>query len=114
MRRYIALIHPDADHGLSVTLPDFPGLVAGAEAFDKVRELITGALVAQIEAMERRGERLPIPSSFEALMADPRHAESAAMLVWAKGEKLASSRDDRPAEPFKGGNSNDEWPEADA
>jgi predicted RNase H-like HicB family nuclease len=114
MRRYIALIHPDADHGLTVTLPDFPGLVAGAEVFDKVRELITGALVAHIEAMERRGERLPVPSSFEALMADPRHAESAAILIWAKGAKLAEPRENRPAEPFRGGNSNDEWPEADA
>jgi predicted RNase H-like HicB family nuclease len=113
MRRYIALIHADSDHAFTVTLPDFPGLVASVEAFDKVRDLATGALGAQIEAMERRGEALPVPSSFEALMADPRHAECAAIQVWAKGAKLPRPGQNRPAQ-LPQENSNDEWPEADA
>jgi predicted RNase H-like HicB family nuclease len=108
MRRYIALIHAGSDQGLAVTLPDFPGLVVRAEAFGKLRDSATGALGAHIEAMERRGAALPVPSSFEALMADPRNAESAAIVLWAKGEKASGS-----PQPLQG-NSNDEWPEADA
>ena len=108
MRRYIALIRPDAEHGLAATLPDFPGVAARADGLDALRERITAALAAHIEGMEKRGERLPGPSSFEALMADPRHAEGAAILVTAKGGAPGRS------EPYGGGNSNDEWPEADA
>ena len=108
MRRYIALIRSDPEHGLTASLPDFPELAASAKALDELRERIAGALAAQVEGMEKRGERLPAPSSFEALMADPRHADSAAILVMAKG--AATGR----AEPYGGGNSNDESPEADA
>jgi predicted RNase H-like HicB family nuclease len=108
MRRYIALIRPDAEHGFAATLPDFPGLAAHADAFHALRERIAAALAAHIEGMDKRGERLPAPSSFEALMADSRHADSAAILVTAKSGALGR------AEPYRGGNSNDEWPEADA
>jgi predicted RNase H-like HicB family nuclease len=112
MRRYIALIRPDPEHGFAASLPDFPGLTASAEAFGALRERIAGALAAHIEGVEKRGERLPAPSSFEALMADPRHAESAAIILSVEGG--AQGRGERPAEAYRGGNSNDEWPEADA
>jgi predicted RNase H-like HicB family nuclease len=106
LRRYIALIRPDAAHGVTVTLPDFQGLVVGAERFDQAREAITSALAAHVLGMEGRGERLPAPSSFDALMADPRHGEGAAIVVFVKGERST------PEAPRS--NSNDEWPEADA
>jgi len=112
MRRYIALIRPDAAHGLAANLPDFPGLTASAPTLGELRERIAAALAAQVEGIEKRGERLPPPSSFEGLMADPRHADGAAILVSAKGAELG--REERPAEVYRGGNSNDEWPEADA
>jgi predicted RNase H-like HicB family nuclease len=112
MRRYVALIHPDAGHGFTASLPDFPGLTASAETFGALRERIAGALAAHVEGMDKRGERLPTPSSFETLMTDPRHAESAAILLSVEGD--THGREERSADSYRGGNSNDEWPEADA
>ena len=107
MRRYIALIRPGPADGLTVTLPDFPGLVVGGERFEQAREAITRALAAHVEAIEARNERLPAPSSFDALMADKRHAEAAAIVVFVKAGQSA------PVTPPRS-NPNDEWPEADA
>jgi predicted RNase H-like HicB family nuclease len=109
MRRYIALIHADSDQGLAVTAPDFPGFVARAESLQGVGDLAAAALAAHIEAMERRGEPLPRPSSFEAMMADSRNADRAAILVRAKGSEPPRAGARAPE-----GNPNDEWPEADA
>jgi predicted RNase H-like HicB family nuclease len=113
MRQYIALVHADPDGGLTVTLPDFPGLFAGVGGLDKVRDLMTEALASHIEAMQRAGEALPQSSSFESLMADPRNADCAAMLIWAKGGKRAARRRDDQVDSLHA-QSNDEWPEADA
>jgi predicted RNase H-like HicB family nuclease len=113
MRRYIALIQADRDHGLTAKAPDFPGLSASAKTLDKLRETLGDHLAAAIEAVERAGAALPEPSSFETLMADPRNADHAAMLISAKRAKPAVPGEAPLAEPFHAG-SNDEWPEADA
>jgi predicted RNase H-like HicB family nuclease len=113
MRQYIALIQTNPDQRLVAKLPDFPGLFLVAKTFDKLRELLTEDLASRIEEMEQAGNALPEPSSFEILMADPQNRDCAAILIWARGARQATPGGRKPAEPLHG-ESNDEWPEADA
>ncbi|WP_158814461.1 type II toxin-antitoxin system HicB family antitoxin [Methylocapsa sp. S129] len=113
MRRYIALVQVSPDRGLSAQLPDFPGLFSAARSFDKLRHALGDHLASAIEEMERAGQALPEPSSFEKLMADPGNADRAALLVSAQRAKQNVAGEVRPAEPLHA-QSNDEWPEAEA
>jgi predicted RNase H-like HicB family nuclease len=113
MRQYIALIQANHEGFLAARLPDFPGLSVVAKSLDKLRVLLTDDLAAHIAKMEQAGMAAPEPSSFESLMADPANQDCAALLVRAHGVKHAAHREGASAEALHG-QSNDEWPEADA
>jgi predicted RNase H-like HicB family nuclease len=113
MRQYIALIQTNPDQRLSAKAPDFPGLFLVAKNLDKLRELLTEDIASRIEEMEQSGKALPEPSSFEILMADPQNRDCAAILIWARGATQAPPGGRSSVEPLHG-ESNDEWPEADA
>jgi predicted RNase H-like HicB family nuclease len=113
MRQYIALIQANQEDFLAARLPDLPGLFVVAKTLDKLRALLVEELAAHIEKIEQAGKAAPEPSSFESLMADPANQDCAALLVWAKGAKQAVRREGAAVEALHG-QSNDEWPEADA
>lgn len=113
MRRYIALVETNPGAGLTARMPDFPGVRAIAETLDTLRDRLADDLAANIAAMDKARQTLPEPSSFDALMADPRYRNCAAFLVWTKDATAALPAETRPDNSL-GVNANDEWPEADA
>jgi predicted RNase H-like HicB family nuclease len=113
MRQYIALIQANQEDFLAARLPDFPGLSVAAKSLGKLRALLTDDLAAHMAKMEQAGMAAPEPSSFESLMADPANQDCAALLVRAQGVKHHAHREGASAEALHG-QSNDEWPEADA
>jgi predicted RNase H-like HicB family nuclease len=113
MHQYIALIQANQEVFLAAKLPDFPGLSVTAKTLDKLRALLTDDLASHIEKIEQAGMAAPEPSTFESLMSDPANQDCAALLVRARGAKPASSHRSVSADALHG-QSNDEWPEADA
>jgi predicted RNase H-like HicB family nuclease len=113
MRQYIALVRANLEGFLAAKLPDFPDLSVAAKTLDKLRALLTDDLAACLEKMEQAGIVAPEPSSFERLMADPANQDCAALLVRARGVKHPAPREGASADALHG-QSNDEWPEADA
>jgi predicted RNase H-like HicB family nuclease len=113
MRQYIALVRANQENFLAARLPDFPELSVAAKTLDRLRALLTDDLAACLEKMEQAGMAAPEPSSFERLMADPANQDYAAILVWAKEPKPAAPRQTVVVGALHG-QSNDEWPEADA
>jgi predicted RNase H-like HicB family nuclease len=111
MRRYIALIETSRDHTIAATLPDFPAISCAAASLRDLRDALADNLAASVEDLERNGQTLPEPSSFETLMAS--HADHAAMLIAPKRKKVAVPAQGNRGEPLHA-RSNDEWPEADA
>ena len=113
MRQYIALIQANEKDGLAAKLPDFPGLFVAAKTLDRLRAALTDDLAVHLEKIEQAGKTAPEPSSFERLMADPANQDYAAILIWAKEPKPAVPRQSVAVGALHG-QSNDEWPEADA
>jgi predicted RNase H-like HicB family nuclease len=113
MRQYIALIEASPGGGLAARLPDFSDSSVAAETLGELRALLTDRLASRIEDMHQAGKAPPSPSSFETLMADPGNQDSAALLVGAKRVRPAAPREEVSADAIHG-QSNDEWPEADA
>src|SRR5580700_6228517 len=112
MRQFIALVRAKEDF-LTAKLPDFPELSVAAKTLERLRALLADDLAACLEKMEQAGMVAPEPSSFERLMADPANQDCAALLVQARGVKQAAAREGAAAAALHG-QSNDEWPEADA
>jgi predicted RNase H-like HicB family nuclease len=111
MRRYIALIETSRDHSIAATLPDFPAISCAASSLRDLREALSDNLAAAVEELERTGQPLPEPTSFDALMAS--HADHAAMLIAPKRKKPPMQARDHATDSLHA-RSNDEWPEADA
>ena len=81
MQNYIGLIHKDADSDFGVSFPDFPGVVTAGTDLDDARRMAEEALALHVEGMIEDGEAIPEPSSLEAIMSDPAHRESVAVLI---------------------------------
>ena len=92
MKHYIGLIHKEAGSDYGVSVPDFPGCVSAGISLDEVRRFATEALALHIEGMIVDGEVLPEPSTLEAIMADPTHRDSVAILVDAPSTAARSIR----------------------
>ena len=84
MRRYIGLIHKDADSDYGVSFPDFPGVVTAGRSLDEARAMAAEALQFHVEGIIQDGGALPAPSSLEAVMADPENRDGVAILVELK------------------------------
>ena len=81
MRHYLALIRKDKDSDYGVDFPDFPGCVTAGETIDEAKDMAWEALEGHIQLVLEEGERLPEPSSLEAVMSHPDHADAVAFLV---------------------------------
>jgi predicted RNase H-like HicB family nuclease len=81
MTSYIGLIRKDADSDFGVDFPDFPGCVSAGATLDEARHMAQEALELHIGGVLEDGEALPVPSSLEAVMADPENADAVAFLV---------------------------------
>lgn len=81
MPAYIALMRKDPDTDYGIDFPDFPGCVTAAEDMEQAREMAEEALRFHIEGLLADGERLPKPSNFEKVMADPENRQAAVLLI---------------------------------
>ena len=81
MASYIGLIRKDADSDFGVDFPDFPGCVSAGATLDEARQMAQEALEFHVGGILDDGEALPVPSSLEAIMADPENADAVAFLV---------------------------------
>jgi predicted RNase H-like HicB family nuclease len=77
---YIGAIHKDPDSDFGVSFPDFPGCITGGRTLDEAKAMAVEALEGHIAEMQA-GERIPAPSSLDAVLADPDFADGAAFLV---------------------------------
>jgi predicted RNase H-like HicB family nuclease len=81
MTSYIGLIRKDADSDFGVDFPDFPGCISAGATLDEARHMAEEALELHVAGMIEDGEALPVPSSLEAIMADPDNADAVAFVV---------------------------------
>ena len=81
MTSYIGLIRQDTDSDFGVDFPDFPGCISDGATLDEARHMAQEALELHVAGMIEDGEALPVPSSLEAIMADPDNADAVAFLV---------------------------------
>lgn len=81
MRRYIALIHKDAESDFAVSFPDFRGCVTAGATLQEALAMAQEALAGHIEAMVEEGEAVPEPSDADAVMEDPENHDGVVVLV---------------------------------
>lgn len=84
MASYIGLIHKEANSDFGVSFPDFPGAVTAGRTLDEARAMAEEALAFHIEGLVEDGEKIPVPSSLETVMADPENRGGVATLVDVK------------------------------
>jgi predicted RNase H-like HicB family nuclease len=90
MTTYIALLRKEPDSDYSVDFPDFPGCVTAGLTLAEAKAMAAEALAGHIEVMMEHGDPIPVPSSLEAVMADPDNADAVPFLlvsVVAPGDK---------------------------
>jgi predicted RNase H-like HicB family nuclease len=81
MTSYIGLIRKDTDSDFGVDFPDFPSCISAGATLDEARHMAQEALELHVGGMIEDGEALPVPSSLEAIMADPDNADAVAFVV---------------------------------
>jgi predicted RNase H-like HicB family nuclease/uncharacterized protein (DUF433 family) len=81
MTSYTGLIRKDADSDFGVDFPDFPGCISAGATLDEARHMAQEALELHIGGVLEDDEALPVPSSLEAVMAEPENADAVAFLV---------------------------------
>ena len=81
MRPYIALIHRDAESDYGVSFPDLPGCITAGASLDEARSMAAEALAFHLEGLATDGVAVPVPSSLEAVMANPENRDGVAILV---------------------------------
>lgn len=60
MRRYMIILHPDAEQGgYWVTVPSLPGVFTQGETIDEAIAMAKEAIALHIESMVAHGEPLP-------------------------------------------------------
>ncbi|MBW1782978.1 MAG: type II toxin-antitoxin system HicB family antitoxin [Deltaproteobacteria bacterium] len=81
MANYIAIVHKDPKSDFGVSFPDFPGCITAGKNIDEAKDMAQEALTLHIQGMIEEGEKLPVPSKLEEIMADPDFADAMAYLV---------------------------------
>jgi predicted RNase H-like HicB family nuclease len=89
---YIAYLHKDKNSDFGVSFPDFPGCVTAGRSLDEARRRAPEALAFHIEGMMEDGEKIPKPSSMDALVGDPARENSVAFLVTADFRRAKTVR----------------------
>jgi predicted RNase H-like HicB family nuclease len=65
--QYMVVIEKGAN-SFGAYVPDLPGCIAAAESRDEVLELIREAIEFHIEGLREKGQPVPAPSSFSAIV----------------------------------------------
>ena len=81
MSDYIALIHKTSRSDYGVSFPDFPGCISAGKTIDEAKNMAKEALTGHIRTMVDYGEKIPPPSSLDAVIADPDNTRVIAFLV---------------------------------
>ncbi len=81
---YIAYLHKDRRSDFGVSFLDFPGCATAGKTLDEARRLAAEALALHIRGMIEDGDRIPSPSSLDALADDPAMNGAVAFLVTAE------------------------------
>jgi len=92
MRRYIGLIHKEAESDFGVSFPDFPGLATAGKTLDDARSMAEEALAFHMEGLVADNEAIPEPSSLEEVMVDAENRDGVAILVAVNTEARKAVR----------------------
>ena len=92
MTSYIALIHKEPRSDFGVSFPDFPGCVTAGRNLDEARKMAEEALALHVDGMREDGEKLPVPSSLESVMARRDNRDAVAILVTLRERAQATVR----------------------
>ena len=92
MRKYIALIHMDADSEYGVSFPDFPGVISAGKTLDEARDMGSEALAMHLEGLAADGEAAPEPRSLEEIMKEAQNKHGVAVLIAAPAEMAFYSK----------------------
>ncbi|MEY4681871.1 MAG: hypothetical protein RLZZ276_3520 [Pseudomonadota bacterium] len=92
MTSYIALIHKEPRSDFGVSFPDFPGCVTAGRSLDEARKMAEEALALHVDGMREDGEKLPVPSSLESVMARRDNRDAVAILVTLRERAQATVR----------------------
>jgi predicted RNase H-like HicB family nuclease len=65
--QYMVVIEKGAS-SFGAYVPDLPGCIAAAESRDEVLDLIREAIEFHIEGLREKGQPIPAPSSFSAIV----------------------------------------------
>ena len=85
MASYIALIRKDPGSDFGVDFPDFPGCVSAGATLDEARRMAQEALELHVAGMIEDGEKLPRPSTLDAVMRDRENHDAIAFLITLPG-----------------------------
>lgn len=88
MTNYIGIVHKDDRSDFSISFPDFPGCVTAGRDMQELRQLAEEALAFHVEGMLEDGEKIPEPSTLEAVMLDPDNRDGVPVLVALRTEAL--------------------------
>jgi predicted RNase H-like HicB family nuclease len=78
---YIAYLHKDSASDFGVSFPDFPGCITAGRTLDEARRMAAEALALHITGMLEDGEKVPAPSTLDALSNDPDMRGAVAVLI---------------------------------
>ena len=81
MSNYIALIHKEPDSDYGVSFPDFPGCISADKDMDRIKDMAKEALSGHMQTMAEYGDKIPDPSKFEDIIADPANSDAVAFLL---------------------------------
>lgn len=71
MASYVALVHKDAGTSYGVSFPDVLGCISAGDTFEEAVANAAEALAGHLSLMEKDGDPMPVPRSFEQLRRDP-------------------------------------------
>jgi predicted RNase H-like HicB family nuclease len=79
--KFIAVVSREGDGGFRVRFPDIPGRCAFAQTFEEASSAAAETLTLFLDEAERDGLALPAPSSFTAVLSNPRYRDGIAIRV---------------------------------
>ena len=79
-RKYIGLVHKEADSDYGASFPDLPGCISAGSTLEEARALAAEALALHLEGLEEDGAAVP-PSSANAVFGHADAADALAILV---------------------------------
>jgi predicted RNase H-like HicB family nuclease len=81
--KFIAVVSRDGERGFRAIFPDLPGRSAFGATFEDASSAAAEALALILEEIEGAGRALPAPSSFTAVLSNPRYRDGIAIRVTA-------------------------------